>query len=144
MVSDYMFFGLFLAEEGMGEVVAQIRRLKRVKDDTLGFTLHSDGWVGDMRDRLNGPSHVQWFGSRFCSYSNYGLNYGLKDIKPSPYDENACQHYVVVPWFDWKHNPKILCDYEGDQTELVLASSAIDIDTKHKQGRDKLLDSVFG
>jgi len=145
MVSDYVFFGIFFAGEEMAPAIAQIRRLKRVKDDTLGFTLHSDGWVD--RFHLGGPSHVQWQGTRLCSYSDYGFNYGLKDVIPIPGDTNI-QHHVVVPWFDWKHEPRILCDYEGDQVqvqaELSFAPPEIDIDTRHKRGRDDLLNNVFG
>ena len=145
MVSDYVFFGIFFAGEGKNIAIAQIRCLKRVKDDTLGFTLHSDGWVEHFH--LGGPSHVQWQGTRLCSYSNYGFNYGLSDIKPTPQDANI-QHHIVVPRADWLRDPKMLCDYEGDQgqvqAKLSFAPQEIDIDTRHKQGRDNLLNSVFG
>lgn len=115
MVSDYLFYGLFLAGEVMDEIIRQFKELSGIEHNTLGFTLHSDGWVKDWK--MDVPSHVQWWGSQFCSYSGYGLNYGLRDIMPRPKDTNT-QHHVVVPWLDWKHNPKILCDYEGDQEQV--------------------------
>ncbi len=138
MVSEYLFYGLFLAGEVMDKIVWQFQKLSGIKHDTLGFTLHSDGWVRDWN--IDVPSHVQWWGSQFCSYSNYGYNYGLDDLN----QPDSTQHHVVVPWFDWEHNPKILCDYEKDQTEFVFAPPEIDIDTRHKRGRDDLLNSVFG
>ena len=145
MVSDYMFYGLFLAGEVMDKIVWQFQTLSELKHDTLGFTLHSDGWARDFK--TDGPSHVQWWGSQFCSYSNYGYNYGLDDTKPTSHDSNI-QHHVVVPWADWLRDPKILCDYEEGQgqvqAELSFAPPEIDIDTRHKRGRDDLLNSVFG
>jgi len=142
MVSDYLFYGLFLAGEVMDKIVWQFQTLSELKHDTLGFTLHSDGWVRDRH--IDVPSHVQWSGSQFCSYSNYGYNYGLDDLN----QPDSIQHHIVVPWTDWLRDPKMLCDYEGDQvevqSELSFAPPEIDIDKRHKNGRDALLNSVFG
>lgn len=137
MVIERTFFGWWSSctEE---EVTDSIRVIGK---NTLGFTLHGDGWLGvvplcqctdpecsncaEDRDR---PSMVYWQGTLQGSYSGAGYPFGLDDTLPDHDDpgdpDYNAQHHLLVPMSDWDQDRSVSCVWSD--APVVAAPEAVE------------------